>query len=139
MKQDEKAAEPPEPPSCLQPPIFVIGKDSKGNWVAQDKSGLRGGLFVDRAQALKFAKFECGPDPHAILAQRGTGTRSFRRIDSLIHATACGKRRPQTSCGMTGRGRSVSIGRSLLPASALSVLLGWRRRRKSRVGLLGVA
>jgi hypothetical protein len=64
MKQAEKTA---EPPSCLQPPIFVIGRDSKGNWVAQEQSGMRGGLFVDRARAVKFAKFECGPDPHAIL------------------------------------------------------------------------
>jgi hypothetical protein len=64
MEQAEKTA---EPPSCLQPPIFVIGKDSKGNWVAQEQSGKRGGLFVDRARALKFAKSECGPDPHAIV------------------------------------------------------------------------
>jgi hypothetical protein len=47
--------------------IFVIGRDSKGNWVAQEQSGMRGGLFVDRARALKFAKSECGPDSHAIL------------------------------------------------------------------------
>jgi hypothetical protein len=64
MEQAEKTA---EPPSCLQPPIFVIGKDSKGNWVAQEQSGKRGGLFVDHARALKFAKSECGPDPHAIV------------------------------------------------------------------------
>jgi hypothetical protein len=41
--------------------------DSKGNWVAQEQSGMRGGLFVDRARALKFAKSECGPGSHAIL------------------------------------------------------------------------
>jgi hypothetical protein len=48
-------------------PIFVIGRDSKGNWVAREQSGTRGGLFVDRARALKFAKSECGPGSHAIL------------------------------------------------------------------------
>ena len=51
-----------EPPSCAnsESPLFLIGKDSHGCWVAQDKSGLCGGLFVDRAEALKFAMFENG-------------------------------------------------------------------------------
>ena len=64
MKQAEKAT---EPPSCLQLPIFMIGRDSRGNWVAQEKSGARGGLFVDRAGALKFAKTENGNRPHAVV------------------------------------------------------------------------
>jgi hypothetical protein len=42
-----------EPPSCLRPPIFMIGQDSQGNWVARDQSGTRGGLFVNRAEALR--------------------------------------------------------------------------------------
>jgi hypothetical protein len=61
-----KQEEAPEPPSCLQSPIFMIGRDSRGNWVAQEQSGMRGGLFVDRAGALKFAKAESG-DPHAVV------------------------------------------------------------------------
>jgi hypothetical protein len=64
MKQAEEQA---EPPSCLQPPIFMIGKDNKGNWVAQEQGGLRGGLFIDRAGALKFAKAESGRDLHAVV------------------------------------------------------------------------
>jgi hypothetical protein len=64
MKQTDKAS---EPPSCLHPPIFTIGRDSKGNWVAQEQSGVRGGLFVDRAGALKFAKSESGNHPHVIV------------------------------------------------------------------------
>jgi hypothetical protein len=68
MKQDEKAA---EPPSCLRPPIFMIGRDSRGNWVAQEQSGMRGGLFIDRAGAMKFAKFESGNDPHAVVWVNG--------------------------------------------------------------------
>ena len=64
MKQAEQAA---EPPSCLRPPIFMIGRDSRGNWVAQEQSGARGGLFVDRAGALKFAKSENGNHPHAVV------------------------------------------------------------------------
>jgi hypothetical protein len=64
MKQAEKTT---EPPSWLQPPIFMIGRNSRGNWVAQEQSGARGGLFVDRAGALKFAKSENGNYPHAIV------------------------------------------------------------------------
>jgi len=33
------------------PQVFMIGQDSRGNWVVRDQSGLRGGLFVGRAQA----------------------------------------------------------------------------------------
>ena len=64
MKQAERAT---EPPSCLEPPIFMIGRDSRGNWVAQEQSGARGGLFVDQAGAMKFAKFESGNHPHAVV------------------------------------------------------------------------
>jgi hypothetical protein len=64
----EKAA---EPPSCLRPPIFMIGRDSRGNWVAQEKSGARGGVFVDRAGALKFVKFETVDVPHAVVWVNG--------------------------------------------------------------------
>jgi hypothetical protein len=56
-----------EPPSCLHPPIFMIGRDSRGNWVAKDQSGARGGLFVDRSAALKFARDEGGGHPRAIV------------------------------------------------------------------------
>jgi hypothetical protein len=64
MKQTEKAS---EPPSCLQPPVFMIGQDSRGHWVAQESSGTRGGLFVSRGEALKFAKSEGDVHPHAIV------------------------------------------------------------------------
>jgi hypothetical protein len=66
-----KADRAVEPPSFLQPPIFMIGRDSRGNWVAQEQSGVRGGLFVDRAGALKFAKSENGNHPHAVVWVNG--------------------------------------------------------------------
>ena len=47
--------------------LFMIGKDSNGRWVVQDQRGLNGGLFVDRAQALKFALFENGNCPQAVV------------------------------------------------------------------------
>jgi hypothetical protein len=63
-----------EPPSSRSSPIsrlFRIGKDSHGNWVAQDQQGLCGGLFVDRAEALRFALFENGHRPQAVIMVPG--------------------------------------------------------------------
>jgi hypothetical protein len=58
-----------EPPSesGLNPAPFLIGKNRRRNWVVQDTSGLRGGLFIDRAQALKFAMWENGNCPQAVI------------------------------------------------------------------------
>ena len=36
-------------------------------WVAQEQNGLYGGLFVNRAQAVKYALFENGHHPEAII------------------------------------------------------------------------
>jgi hypothetical protein len=47
-----------EPPSCLA--IFMIGQDSRGNWGVRDQSGLHGGLFVGRAEALRYVRDEAG-------------------------------------------------------------------------------
>jgi hypothetical protein len=62
-----------KPPSCTssESPLFLVGKDSHGCWVVQDKSGLRGGLFVDSAEALKFAMFENGHRPQAVIMVPG--------------------------------------------------------------------
>jgi hypothetical protein len=54
-----------EPPSC--PPIYMIGQDSRGNWVVRDQSGLRGGLFVGRAEALRYIRDEAGNHPGAVV------------------------------------------------------------------------
>src|SRR5215467_12576974 len=51
----------------LESPLFLVGKDSHGNWVARDQSGLCGGLFVGRDEALKFARAENGNLPQAVL------------------------------------------------------------------------
>jgi hypothetical protein len=60
-----------EPPSCLRPPIFMIGQDSHGNWVARDKSGTRGGLFVNRTEALRYIRFENGNRAQAYVTVTG--------------------------------------------------------------------
>ncbi|GLR85080.1 hypothetical protein [Bradyrhizobium iriomotense] len=50
-----------EPPSCSSPSTVVfIGQNRRGQWVAQEQNGLYGGLFVSRAQAIKYALFENG-------------------------------------------------------------------------------
>jgi hypothetical protein len=65
MKQTDRAS---EPPSCLQPPVFMIGRDSSGHWVVQEPGGTRGGLFVNCGEALKFVKNEnSAVRPHAVV------------------------------------------------------------------------
>ena len=57
-----------EPPSCSSSSTIVfIGKDSRGRWVAQAQNGVYGGLFVNRAQAIKYALFENGRHPETIV------------------------------------------------------------------------
>ena len=41
--------------------------NKRGQWVAQEQNGLYGGLFVSRAQAVKYALFENGHHPEAII------------------------------------------------------------------------
>jgi len=50
--------------------MCLIGKNSKGNWVVQGPQSKYGGLFVNRADALKFAMFENG-HPHAAVMVPG--------------------------------------------------------------------
>lgn len=57
-----------EPPSCNSAStITFIGRNSRGHWVAQEQHGLYGGLFVNRAQAVKYALFENGHHPETIV------------------------------------------------------------------------
>ena len=62
-----KHVEPPSSARCSKSPLFMIGKNRQGHWVVQDEQGLSGGLFIDRAQALKFAMFENGHRPQAVV------------------------------------------------------------------------
>jgi hypothetical protein len=68
-----------EPPSQSEPPLrnplpcslFLIGRNSCGNWVVRDESGLRGGFFVGPAEAVKFAMRENGHHPEALIMVPG--------------------------------------------------------------------
>jgi hypothetical protein len=64
----------PEPPSSISRStshLFFIGKDSSGNWVVQDEQHVSGGLFIDRAAALRFAMFENGNRPQGVVMVPG--------------------------------------------------------------------
>lgn len=63
--------EPPSARPSSTSPLFFIGRDSQGHWVVQDQRHLCGGLFVDRAKALKFALFENGHRPQAVVMVPG--------------------------------------------------------------------
>ena len=58
-----------EPPSAGS--LFRIGKNKRGQWVVQNQTGLCGGLFVSRAEAVKFAMFENGNRPQAVIMVPG--------------------------------------------------------------------
>jgi hypothetical protein len=63
-----------EPPSLgySRGSLFLVGKDRDGHWVVQGPKGLCGGLFVGRAEALKFAMYESGNRPQAVIMVPGT-------------------------------------------------------------------
>jgi hypothetical protein len=75
MKQVQPL-EPPQPcdalPRSLQgAPLFLIGKESCGHWVVRDQAGIRGGLFVSRSEASRFAMHENGCPSWAIIMVPG--------------------------------------------------------------------
>lgn len=45
---------------------FMVGRDARGRWVVRDEKDLVGGLFVDRASAVRFAMFESDYVPGAV-------------------------------------------------------------------------
>jgi len=49
------------------PSFVIVGQNSRGYWVAQENTGLFGGLFVSRAQAFKYARSEKGHHHGAIV------------------------------------------------------------------------
>ncbi|WP_271623473.1 hypothetical protein [Bradyrhizobium sp. CCBAU 11430] len=55
---------PPRPGSV---PLIVVGRNRRGNWVARELEGSFGGLFVSRAQALKYALVKNGHHPESII------------------------------------------------------------------------
>ncbi len=62
---------PIEPPSPANSPLYFIGRNARGNWVVQDQGGARGGIFIDRDEALRFAMYENGNHPQAVVMVPG--------------------------------------------------------------------
>jgi hypothetical protein len=84
-----------EPPSRSdqESSFFLVGRNSRGNWVARDQKGLCGGLFIGRAEAVKFAMFENGNHPEAVVMVPGVleldmRTRGSARTDSVSQPNA---------------------------------------------------
>ena len=74
-------ADPPssEPPCRNQ--LFMIGRNSQGQWIVRDRSGLRGGLFIDRTEALRFCAIrEWSPTPGRADGSGDPGARSRPRV-----------------------------------------------------------
>lgn len=59
-----------EPPLCGSA-LVLIGQNRRGQWVAQEQSGLFGGLFKTRSAALRYALFENGQHHEAIVETMG--------------------------------------------------------------------
>jgi hypothetical protein len=79
-----------EPPSTQSTSASLsrIGKDRHGHWVVRDQEGLRGGLFVGRAEALKFAMFENGNRPQAVIMVPGVLELDLDRPHQAAHTPA---------------------------------------------------
>jgi hypothetical protein len=59
--------------------LFMIGRNKAGQWVVQDKDGLYGGLFRERVDALRYAMFENGHQPQAVVAVPGVLELNLRK------------------------------------------------------------
>jgi hypothetical protein len=53
--QTDASAHPTQQSDCV-----LVGVDSRGNWIARDALGTRGGIFVSCAAAIRFAQLEFG-------------------------------------------------------------------------------
>ena len=83
-----RQAEPPSIVPCSRPLQFQIGRDSRGNWVVQDDRGLCGGLFIDRAQALRFAMLENGSRPQAVIMVPGVFELDANKVPAAVNGNS---------------------------------------------------
>jgi hypothetical protein len=71
----------------MKTPLFLIGQNSRGQWIAQKQAGRSGGLFVSHAAALKFALMETGHRRENVITVPGVleldmGERTFTVVHS---------------------------------------------------------
>ena len=69
----ERIMPEPKPPSrpYRKLPRFLVGRDSRGRWVVLDQRHLSGGLFINRAEAIRYAMLESGRRPQAVIMVPG--------------------------------------------------------------------
>ncbi|MBX9830267.1 MAG: hypothetical protein K2Y27_35380 [Xanthobacteraceae bacterium] len=85
-----------EPPcrSSRGSPFYLIGRNSRGQWVVREQGGLCGGLFVSRAEAVKYAMYETGRRPQAVIMVPGglelnlNGERRTGESETLLQSAA---------------------------------------------------
>jgi hypothetical protein len=89
---DMEKEDPSEPPSCGQSPtsLVLIGKNSRGQWVAQDQQGLFGGLFVDCKKAMRFALDENGHRPQSVVIVSGVLELDMSRKPAAVSRATSG-------------------------------------------------
>lgn len=78
--------------SCL-----FIGQDRTGQWVVRDARNLCGGLFTDRAEAIRFAMHECERRPQSVIVLP-----DGLELDGPLNEQQCGDR----VSGASNSGRS---------------------------------
>jgi hypothetical protein len=106
-----------EPPSSRSQ-LFFIGKDSRGNWVVQDREHLRGGLFIDRAEALRFAMFENAHRPQAVVMVPGIFELDLSGKPSVVSQPAAQIEVPQAAVQIeVPRARRIREGLVSFPAN----------------------
>lgn len=56
-----------DPPCSPAASTVFVGRNCRGKWVAREQNGIFGGVFVNRAQAFKYALFENGHHAETII------------------------------------------------------------------------
>ena len=64
------------PIRICSPYNFDIKRNRKGYWIVRDRSGLAGGTFLTRKDALHFALFEAGGDRTHVHTYRSAKARN---------------------------------------------------------------
>lgn len=72
---------------CGAPTVFV-GRNRQGTWVAREQNGTFGGLFVNRAEAFKYALLENGNHAETIV-----DVSDEIEIDTPVNLQVAGTRR----------------------------------------------
>jgi len=63
---------PKSPSSLAASETHLLGQDSRGHWVVQDPRGQCGSVFLNRAEAVKFALFDGANNrPRAVILVPG--------------------------------------------------------------------